>query len=294
MTTSTPRAPTGTDAAGLAPPLLVRLSLTLALASTLVGAGSLFAPDALSGTPVMNGSARGTAAVVLFVAVPLLAASVALASRGSVRWYAAWVGVVAYLTYNAVMFCFATPLNPLFLAYVAMLGLSVFTLGGLVARGLVAPPTGAGVARRWVAGFMVVVVVLNTALWLSDVVPALLSRDPTSILEGTGLTTSPVYVQDLAFWLPSMLVLAIGLVRDAGSFVVLAAGGLVFWVVEAVGVGVDQWMGGRADPGSIVASASLTPGFLVLAAVTLIPTVVLMRQLPARPVPGEDSPGRVL
>ncbi len=281
MTSPTIRSATGTDPTDLAPPVLVRLTWALAVASAVAGAGSLLQPDVLSGTVVMNGSARGTAAVVLFVAVPLLVASVAVASRGSVRACAVWIGVVAYLAYNALMFCFATPFNPLFLSYVAMWGLSVFTLGGLVGRWLRPGGVDPGTAGRWVAGFVVVVVVLNSALWLSDVVPALFSEEPTSILRGTGLTTNPVYVQDLAFWLPAMLVLGIGLARDAGRYLVLALGGLVFWVVEAVGVGVDQWVGGNADPGSPVASASLAPGFFVLAAVCLVPTVVLMRKLPA-------------
>ena len=205
----------------------------------------------------MNGSARGTAAVVLFAAVPLLAGSMVLATRGSVRAYAVWLGAVAYLAYNGVMFCFATPFNPLFLLYVAMLGLSVFGLAGLLVHGLGLGAVDPGAVGRWVAAFIAIVAVLNLVLWLSDVVPALFADDPTSILDGTGLTTNPVYVQDLAFWLPAMLLLALGLARDGRRYLVPAAGGLVFWVVEAVGVGVDQWMGGTADPGSTVASASI-------------------------------------
>jgi hypothetical protein len=38
------------------------------------------------------------------------------------------LGTVAYLVYNSIMFAFATPFNELFLLYVAMLGLSIFTL----------------------------------------------------------------------------------------------------------------------------------------------------------------------
>lgn len=264
----------------LAPAWLHRLSVALGAVSALAGAGSLFLPDVLSGTAVMNGSARGTAVVVLFVAAPLLAGSVVLAARGSVRAYAVWLGVVAYLAYNAVLFCFATPFNPLFLLYVAMLGLSVFGLAGLLVHGIRLGRVDPGALGRWVAGFIAVIVVLNAILWLSDVVPALFADEPTAILEGTGLTTSPVYVQDLAFWLPAMLVLAIGLARDGRRYVVPAVGGLVFWVVEAVGVGVDQWMGGNADPDSTVASASMTPGFFVLAAICLMPTVALVRRLP--------------
>lgn len=43
-----------------------------------------------------------------------------------------------------------------------------------------------------------VVVTLNMVAWLSAIVPALFSKTPADLLAGTGLTTNPVYVQDLA------------------------------------------------------------------------------------------------
>jgi hypothetical protein len=282
MTTTTTGKPTDNRVDRLAPVWCCRLSAALAATSAIAGAGTLFLPDVLSGTAVMNGSARGTAAVVLFLAVPLLAGAVARSAQGSVRAFAVWLGVTAYLTYNAVMFCFATPFNPLFPLYVGMLGMSIFTLTALVVRGLRLAAADPGAAGRWVAGFIGLVAVLNAVLWLSGVVPALVDDEPTAMLEGTGLTTNPVYVQDLAFWLPAMLVLAVGLARDGRRYLVPAAGGLVFWVVEAIGVGVDQWMGGLADPDSTVASATLAPGFFVLAVACLVPAVVLLRRLPGR------------
>lgn len=51
------------------------------------------------------------------------------------------------------------------------------------------------------------------------------------------------------------------------------------WVIESVGVAVDQWMGSAADPASTVASAAMTPVFAVLALVGLIPVYFYFRHL---------------
>jgi hypothetical protein len=88
---------------------------------------TLFVPGILRGTAVMNGSARGTAMVALLIAIPLLVASMAFASRSERAWIT-WIGAAGFLEYNAVLFLLATPFNSLFLLYVAMFGLGFWTI----------------------------------------------------------------------------------------------------------------------------------------------------------------------
>src|SRR6185437_13897771 len=71
----------------------------------------------------MNGSARGTALVVLLAGVPVLACSMLLAARGSAAAVITWLGAAGFLLYNSLMFVFATPANRLFPLYLAMLAL---------------------------------------------------------------------------------------------------------------------------------------------------------------------------
>lgn len=75
--------------------------------------------------------------------------------------------------------------------------------------------------------------------------------------------------------------------RPSGVF--LAGAGLVFWVMEAIGVAVDQRFGHRADPASDVATLAGVGLFLVLAAATLVPLVLWLRAAPARTREGEQS-----
>jgi hypothetical protein len=278
MTLTRDRADAALD---VVPAYLTRLAILLGLVAAAAASVTAFVPGVLSGTAVMNGSARGTALVVLFVAVPVLAVSVRAAGSGSVRALAVWIGVTAYLTYNAVMFCIATPFNRLFPLYVAMLSLSIFLLAGLAVYasqvGSRLPP---GRRLRWIGAYMAVVVTLNTLLWLRGVAAAVVADEPTSFLADSGLTTNPVYVQDLAFWLPVMAWLAYSVFTIRRDRWVLVAGGLVFWVIEGIGVAVDQWMGYRADPTTVWASMGAVWLFVVTTAIGLVPAVVALRQLP--------------
>lgn len=106
--------------------LATELSALLGLVAAIAAAASLTRPSLLSGTPVTDGNLRGTALVVLVLGLPVLTWGSLAARRGSVRGLVLWLGAAAYLTYQGVMFCFGTPINALFLTYVAMLGLGVW------------------------------------------------------------------------------------------------------------------------------------------------------------------------
>ena len=187
---------------------------------------------------------------------------------------------MAYLTYNAVMFSFATPFNRLFPLYVAMLSLSVFLLAGLAVHACSGRDLPDSRCPTWVAVYIWVVVVLNSLLWLRGIASAILADEPTSFLDGTGLTTNPVYVQDLAFWLPVMAWLGYSLAKGRRDRLVLIAGGLVFWVIEGLGVAVDQWMGYRADPTTDWASAGAAWLFVATTMIGLVPAWAVLRELP--------------
>jgi hypothetical protein len=56
-----------------------------------------------------------------------------LALRGSWRAYLLWLGVLAFTVYNYVIYAFAIPFGPLFLLWVAVLGLCIYALiGGII------------------------------------------------------------------------------------------------------------------------------------------------------------------
>jgi hypothetical protein len=265
----------GTDRA----PGLAAARLTGALAAvTAVAAGVTFlAPGVLQGEAVMNGAARGTS-LALLLAVPVLLLAVAARRRGMVQAGPVWLGLTFFVVYNAVMLLFATPFNQLFLLYVAMLSLGLATVWVLLAHHDTPDPGSrlGRARRRGVAGYMLLVVVLNTLVWLRGVVVGMGSPAEPPFLAGTGLPTSPLYVQDLAVWLPLAAVAAVWLWRGEAHGYRLATAVLVLWVAEGCAVVSDQWFGYRADPSTIQASPAGMAVFAALAVVGLVPLLLLL------------------
>ena len=257
-----------------------RLAGMLAVVAATVSALTFFADGVLTGPAVAVGNARGTALVILVLGVPTLAASIALARRGSARAVVVWLGTTAYLLYNAVMFLFATPFNHLFLPYVVMLSLALWSVVFLtrsVDRAGLAGQASPRLPARFIGAYLVTVASLNTLVWLRTAVPASLSDEPTSFLDEIGLTTSPTFIQDLSFWLPLTALAGVLLWRRTGWGYLAAGAMLAYGVLEAVGVAVDQWFGYRADPTTSYA----TPGgmwlFAGLAVIAVAPAYLFLR-----------------
>jgi len=261
------------------------LSGALAVVAAAAAATTLFVPGVLRGTAVMNGSARGTALVALVVAVPVLVLAMAAAARASARAVVVWLGAVAYLLYNAVLFLLATPFNSLFLLYAAMFALAVWSAAMLL-HGMDVPAFGTrfgpGLPVRALAIYLWAVAACNALAWLVQVVPAVLSGGAPAFLDGTGLTTNPIYAQDLSFWIPLTAVAALWLWRRQAWGTVVAGALMTYLVIESLGIAVDQAFGHAADPASPVASEALVPAFVALAVIGLIPLLFYYRALDRR------------
>jgi hypothetical protein len=259
-----------------------RLSGTLTIVALGGAATSFFIPHVLGGPPVAQGNLRGTALVIMVLAIPVLVAAMFFTRRGSARALVAWLGALAYISYQSVLFLFATPFNSLFLIYVAMLSLAFWSivvmiqkmdLSGFSARFDDRLPA------RSIAIYAVVLAVLNAAAWLRAIIPAIVSEQPASFLDGSGVTTNPVFVQDLAIWLPLLIGGAWWLWnrRPLGELIVGAM--LVVLVLEALGVATDQWFGATADPSTPFASMAAVPMFLLLALVGAVPLFFYLKHL---------------
>lgn len=135
-----------------------RLLCASAAVLVVVAAVPTFVVDGiLNGPAVMNGSARGTALVMLVLALPVLALGTLMSRGGSPVGAAAVLGALAYLTYNATLLVYATPFNELFLAYVALPGLSFWSMVSALLDPR--PPHRAhALPARGIAAFILVVV----------------------------------------------------------------------------------------------------------------------------------------
>jgi hypothetical protein len=112
----------------------------------------------------------GNDLITLVVAVPALAAAVALSQRGSIRGHLAWCGLLAYATYNYAFYLVGAALNVFFPMYAASFVLAASALILAFARG-----PGSGHARggpapsrmaRAIAGFLILVGCGLSVVWL--------------------------------------------------------------------------------------------------------------------------------
>jgi len=173
------------------------------------------------------------------VALPTLAISGFLASRGSRRARLVWLGGLIYTVYTYVGYAFSVRFNPLFLVYVALLGCSTYALiGGLVATDAAAIK--AAFTERTpikaVSIFLGVLAALFYLLWLSDAVPATLSGNPSQSLIDAGTPTNFVHVLDMAWTLPAAIIAAVSLWHGKPLGYTLAGAVLTFLVLLALAV----------------------------------------------------------
>lgn len=261
------RTPAWTAGFGSAPWVL---SLLLLVTSAIACVTALAMPDLIHGPAVMVGSMRGTALVVLVLAMPMLVLALSAMRGGGLPAVVGWIAAIVFMTYQAWMFLFAVPFNGLFLVYVVMLGAGFWAIVALLVplrAERFAGPAGPRMPVRLLAGWMGVSCVAFYGLWLRNVVPALFDSEVPAFLAGSGMVTPTNYVLDMAFFLPFTILAAVALWRRTPRGVVVGGAMLVVLVLESIAIAVDQWLGAAADPSSPVASAATTPMFAVIAAI---------------------------
>jgi uncharacterized protein (TIGR03382 family) len=283
---SVPQSPAVSSPLVLARPpltLALRLSGALAVVAALAAAAGVLLPGIFR-DPAMNvGNARGTAVVILAVALPALVSSMALAARGSLRAQMVWLGALCYLLYNSVIFAFAVAFNPLFPLYVASLSLAVWSLVAVLTRVDVAGLPGQFAPHlpvRAIGAYLVATAVAFAVVWLRDIVPALVTNTAPAGLRGTRLPTNPVEVMDLGFTLPLAALAGVWLWRRRPWGYLLAGMLLVMLAIEGASVATDQVFGHLSDP---TQPLTAVPVFVALTLVGLVPTVVYLRGLVGKP-----------
>lgn len=182
-------------------------TLVLTVAATIVG---LLVPGFYRDAPVLLPQVYGQDLLTLVVAVPTLAVSVYYAARGSLRGYVVWLGVIGYLLYTYASYAFMTAFNELYLVYVALLGLTLYTfVGGMIRLDATALKRAIGErsVRSYVA-FQLLVAVMIVFLWLAEILPATLTgTTPPSIVEAN-LPVNVIYSLDLGVLIPAFVLSA--------------------------------------------------------------------------------------
>jgi hypothetical protein len=212
-----------------------RISLWLTVATAVASAAgcvaALLQPTAVYGdeTRVLANAATAQDLVGLAVVAPLLLILSLAAARGSLTCWLCCLGCLGFTVYNYAIYAFSIHFGPLFLVWVAVLGLSLFALiTGLV---LIDPHLIRNrfvVPSRLTGWFLVSMAVLFTLVWLGEIVPDLAAGRPSTSAADWEVPTNPVHVLDLAFFLPAVAITGVMLLRRHWLGYATAAGQLVF------------------------------------------------------------------
>ena len=212
--------------------------LVLAGTSSLLG---LVRPGHYQAAPGLVESYRMQDLTILVVGIPVLAVGLWYAMRDSPRGRIVWLGGLAYMTYMWASIAVQIPFNELFLVYVALFGLSLFTfVGGMVttdAQAICRTLEGR-LNTSLYSGALVVIGLGLAILWLSDVVPPLLSGTVPLPIEETGQQAMVTHVIDLGVVVPSIFLSAAWLYQERMWGYAFAGVELVFGATLAAPIGV--------------------------------------------------------
>ena len=206
-------------------PLPLWYSLTLAavlVAATgygLLVPGAYPAPEGVRAT--LPDTLRGQDLVTLLAAIALVWGALR-ARAGALAGHLVWLAVCLYVAYTYLMYVVA-PYNDALLLYIAAIGLATYGLiNGLVRLEPTAVASAfAGVPRRSLASFLIVVASLFATMWLVDILSVWPGGVPDSLF--TYDIPSIVHVLDLAIVLPLLMMTGVLLLRGHPVAPVLAA-----------------------------------------------------------------------
>jgi len=272
------------------------LSWVVVIVSAVASGISFFVPNALNGLDVMVGSARGTALVILSIAVPLLIIALIFVKRGkSSVTLVLWMGSLIFILYNSVMFLFAIPYNSLFLLYVAMFSLSFWSIFTLVAKYKSANFTASQPSKslRAVSVYLLIIAAFFYFQELGQYFPALVNSAVPTTYEGTGFLTNPSHVLDLAFILPLVVLSAVWMWQHKPHGNFIGGSMLVLLTIECVSIASDQYFGSLADPHSNVVSMAVVPIFAILTIIGLLFSALYFKASLKLPVEKTFSEGRI-
>lgn len=180
-------------------------------------------------------------AVDFFLVLPVFVLAGLYVFRGERLAEPIWGGALIYLVYTFIIYCFALHFNALFLAYVAILGLSTYGLVYFLRRQVRRPGIrllSSARPGKLIGTYFQVVAVLFCLLWLAEIIPAILQGITPPSLVAAGLVTNPVHILDLAIFLPGVFMVGLLLRRQHPLGLLFAPALLVFFILMDITITV--------------------------------------------------------
>ena len=196
---------------------------------------SLYAKE----TPNWFAQCLGQDIANLAFVLPALLLSAFFAAKGNKAAKIIWAGIMITNIYSYMIYCFAVHFNYLFHFYCLVLGLSIYAVicfavqnRGSDCKGWFKPAT-----KRMPASVTLILIgVLFSLLWLSETIPAILTKSVPEVITNAALPTNPVFVLDFSFYLPLLFISAVLLIKKSNLGYFLAPMMLMFSIITNVNI----------------------------------------------------------
>jgi len=177
----------------------------LAVTATLSGLfwKGLYKHDTIS----MAAQAMGQDLITLLIGVPILLGSLYLIRKNSLRGSLIWMGTIFYFLYSYASMAFLASYNQMFLVYVALFSLSMYTfVYGLLSLNVktIKKSISPGKASKIAGMFLIFSGAMVALMWIKMITDSLLTGIAPSALES--YTTLVVQALDIGLVFPATLI----------------------------------------------------------------------------------------
>lgn len=175
----------------------------------------------------------------LFFVVPILLISGIYTSKGNKIAAIIWCGTMITNIYSYVIYCFAVHFNFLFHVYCLILGLSIFSLLYFFVNYINED------FKKWfdgklpvksVGGLLIFIAAMFILLWTCDSLPAVLKGIVPDSIKKDDLITNPVQALDYSFFLPLMIISAVGIIKKKRLAYILAPMMITFAIITNIDI----------------------------------------------------------
>jgi len=218
--------------------IITTLTFILSISLMLVSYFGVFFPRIYERDSISMGvQGMGQDIVNHFLVVPLLIISLIFVRKGNKYSYLIFSGILFYIYYSFIIYCFGVHFNNLFLFYCLILGTSLYTFIIIVIQ------LSSMDNQNWfsnkapikaLANYFIVIAAMFYLIWLKDVVPAILSNTIPRSISDNKLLVNPVHVLDISITLPGLIITAMLLIKKHKLGYIFTPIYLVFIILLAI------------------------------------------------------------
>ncbi len=195
---------------------LYTLSTIIAIGAMFTSIGGIFFEAVYRDNNLIVSVMRANDIVTLFIAVPIMFASIFWDIKNSYKARLIWIGTLFYMMYNFMFYLYGVAFNRFFLIYVFLFTASGYSIIFAFIKTdikLIAKRFSPKTPVKMISGFMLFFCLLLGGLWIGMSMSYLFTGQIPQTVIDTGHPTAVVFATDLSILIPAMALAAILLWR---------------------------------------------------------------------------------